>query len=167
MCLFDCNNTTRNHQKQYLSKMFFRVPDAASVSPGASTCGSGHRAQASDYRPRPLPKTVKHPANPDPIMLSIMSLLASATVTDDGILLTNRTPAQDDFRARVGQIGFEVALGRESETNSTVTVGAPLTTLAFPKIRTRWRGLTSRAKIPTGKNNAFRLTHLHLPPLAG
>ena len=45
-------------------------------------------------------------------MLFIMSLLASATVTDDGILLTNRAPAQDDFRARIGPIGFEVALGR-------------------------------------------------------
>ena len=54
-------------------------------------------------------------ANPDPIMLFIMSLLATATVTDDGILLTNRAPAQDDFRARLGPNGFEVfevALGR-------------------------------------------------------
>src|SRR5579872_1306222 len=51
-------------------------------------------------------------ANPDPIMLFIMSLLASATVPDDGILLTNRAPAQDDFRARLGPIGFEVALSR-------------------------------------------------------
>jgi len=51
-------------------------------------------------------------ANPDPIMAFIMSLLASATVADDGILLTNRAPAQDDFRARLGPTGFEVALGR-------------------------------------------------------
>ena len=49
-------------------------------------------------------------ANPDPIMVFIMSLFAAATVTDDGILLTNRAPAQDDFRARLGPIGFEVAL---------------------------------------------------------
>ncbi len=51
-------------------------------------------------------------ANPDPIMVFIMRLFAAATVTDDGILLTNRAPAQDDFRARLGPIGFEVALGR-------------------------------------------------------
>ena len=51
-------------------------------------------------------------ANPDPIMLFIMSLLAPATVADDGILLTNRAPAQHDFCARLGPIGFEVALGR-------------------------------------------------------
>ena len=44
-------------------------------------------------------------------MVFIMSLLASATVTDDGILLTNRAPAQDDFRAQLGPIGFGVALG--------------------------------------------------------
>ena len=50
-------------------------------------------------------------ANPDPIMVFIMSLLASATVTDDGILLTNRASAQDNFRARLGPIGVEVALG--------------------------------------------------------
>jgi hypothetical protein len=60
-----------------------------------------------------LSASVANPAaNPDPIMLFIMSLLASATVTDDGILLTDWTPAQDDFRARLGPIGFEVALGR-------------------------------------------------------
>ena len=50
--------------------------------------------------------------NPDPIMVFIMSLFASATVTDDGILLTNRVPAQDDLRAQLGPIGFGVALGR-------------------------------------------------------
>ncbi len=50
-------------------------------------------------------------ANPDPIMVFIMSLFASATVTDDGILLTNRAPAQNDTRTRLGPIGFEVALG--------------------------------------------------------
>ena len=43
-------------------------------------------------------------------MVFIMSLFAPATVTDDGILLTNRAPAQNDFRARLGPIGFEVAL---------------------------------------------------------
>jgi hypothetical protein len=51
-------------------------------------------------------------ANPDPIMVFIMSLFASATVADDGILPTNRAPAQDDFRARFGPFDFEIALGR-------------------------------------------------------
>jgi hypothetical protein len=51
-------------------------------------------------------------ANPDPIMLFIMSLFASAPVTDDGILHTNRAPTQNNFRAHLGPIGFAVALGR-------------------------------------------------------
>jgi hypothetical protein len=50
-------------------------------------------------------------ANPDPIMAFIMSLFASATVTDDGILLTNRAPAHNDICTRLGPIGFELALG--------------------------------------------------------
>ena len=53
----------------------------------------------------------KAAANPDPIMVFIMSLFASATVTDDGILLTNRATAQNDIRATLSPIGFEVALG--------------------------------------------------------
>jgi hypothetical protein len=84
-------------------------------------------------------------------MVFVMSLLASATVTDDGILLTNRASAQDDIRARLGPIGFEVAMGRESEINSIVTVGVPLATLAFPKIRTRGRALHLPSKNPDWK----------------
>lgn len=49
-------------------------------------------------------------ANPNPIMVCIVSLFAPTTVTHDRILLTNRAPAQNDIRARLGPIGFEVAL---------------------------------------------------------
>jgi hypothetical protein len=42
-------------------------------------------------------------------MVCIMSLFAPTTVTDDRILLTNRAPAQNDIRARLGPIGIEVA----------------------------------------------------------
>lgn len=45
-------------------------------------------------------------------MVFIMSLLASTTVTDDGILLTNRASAQNNFRTRLVPIGVEIALGR-------------------------------------------------------
>ena len=48
-------------------------------------------------------------ANPNPIMVCILSLFAPTTVADDRILLTNRAPAQNDIRARLGPIGFEVA----------------------------------------------------------
>jgi hypothetical protein len=49
-------------------------------------------------------------ANPDPLMVFIVSLLAPATVADNGILYANRAATQNDFRARLGPIGFEVVL---------------------------------------------------------
>jgi len=52
----------------------------------------------------------KPAANPDPIVLFIMSLLAAAPVTDDGILRANRAVAQNNFRAGLGPIAFEVVL---------------------------------------------------------
>jgi len=54
--------------------------------------------------------TAKTAANPDPIMVFIMSLLPSPTMTDDGVLQTNRASAQDDFHARLGPLRFEVVL---------------------------------------------------------
>jgi hypothetical protein len=52
----------------------------------------------------------KTAANPDPIVVLIMSLFAAASMTDDGILRANRAVAQNDFRTRIGPIGFEVVL---------------------------------------------------------
>jgi hypothetical protein len=63
-------------------------------------------------------------------MVVIMSLLASATVTNDGILLTNRA---------------------SSGIDSIVTVGVPLAKLAFPKIRTRGRAPHLPSKDPDWK----------------
>jgi hypothetical protein len=71
--------------------------------------GRGEWRQESE---RLAAQTAETAANPDPIMVCIMSLFAPATVTDDGILLTNRAPAHNDFRARLGPIGFDVALGK-------------------------------------------------------
>jgi hypothetical protein len=47
----------------------------------------------------------------DPIVMFIMRLFAAAAMADDGVLGTNRAPAQCDFRARLGPINFEVVLG--------------------------------------------------------
>ena len=49
-------------------------------------------------------------ANPDPIMMFIMGLFAPAPMTDDGIPHTNRAATRNEFRARLGPIGFEVVL---------------------------------------------------------
>jgi hypothetical protein len=43
-------------------------------------------------------------------MVFIMSLFAPAPMTDNGIPHANRAVAQNDFRARLGPIGFEVVL---------------------------------------------------------
>jgi len=43
-------------------------------------------------------------------MLFIMSLFAPAPVTDDGILYANRAATQNDIRACLGPVGFEVVL---------------------------------------------------------
>ncbi|HEY2017627.1 MAG TPA: hypothetical protein VGH38_29175 [Bryobacteraceae bacterium] len=52
----------------------------------------------------------KTAANPDPIVVLIMSLFAPAPVTNDGILHANRAVSYYDFRARLGPIRFEVVL---------------------------------------------------------
>ena len=52
----------------------------------------------------------KTAANPDPIMVFIMSLFAPAPVTDDRILHANRSAAQNDIRGRLSPISFAVVL---------------------------------------------------------
>jgi hypothetical protein len=49
-------------------------------------------------------------ANPDPIVVLVVSLFAPASMTDDGILHANRALAHNAFRARIGPIRFEVVL---------------------------------------------------------
>jgi hypothetical protein len=49
-------------------------------------------------------------ANPNPIMVFIMSLFPPAPVSDDRILRTNRAAAQNDIRTRLGPIGSAVVL---------------------------------------------------------
>ena len=48
-------------------------------------------------------------ANPNPIVVFIVRLLATAAVTNDGVLGADWATAQDDF-AGLGPIGFEVVL---------------------------------------------------------
>lgn len=48
--------------------------------------------------------------NPNPIVVFIMRLFATAAMTNDGVLQTKRAAAQDDFRPLLGPIRFDVAL---------------------------------------------------------
>src|SRR5215472_15507639 len=93
--------------------------------------------------------------NRDPIMVFIMSLSAAATMTDDGILQTNRAMAQDEFRTHFGPIPFEVVLRgrkRDKQNRTNVGVAQPATLprsatgvapLASPK-NPNWKRITLR-----------------------
>ncbi len=76
-------------------------------------------------------------------MMLVMSLFAAAAMTDDGVLRANRASAQDNFRARLGPISFEVVLrGRKWDKQNRSDEGfARLVTL--PKIDRLARGPSS------------------------
>ena len=101
-------------------------------------------------------------------MVFIMSLLASATVTDDGILLTNRASAQDNFRARLGPIGVELALDRGKWDKQYRDRGGPAREVGLSQDPNSRAGPSPpEQKSRLEKNNAFRLAHLPLQRLAG
>jgi len=69
--------------------------------------------------------------DPDPIVMFIVRLFAAAAMADDGVLGTNRTAAQDDFRACLSPIGFEVVLrarkwDKENRDHGGLCVGSDL-----------------------------------------
>jgi hypothetical protein len=66
--------------------------------------GRRKRRQESEGFAAAVAKTA---ANPDPIVVLIMSLFAPAPMADDGILHANRAVAQNDSRARIGPIRFD------------------------------------------------------------
>jgi len=68
------------------------------------------RREWRQERERLAAAVAEAPANPDPIVVFIMRLFAAAAMADNGVLRTNRTTAQDDIRARLGPVSFEVVL---------------------------------------------------------
>jgi len=52
----------------------------------------------------------KTAANPDPIVVLIVSLFAPVPMSDDRILHADWATAQNDFRPHLGPISFEVVL---------------------------------------------------------
>jgi hypothetical protein len=62
----------------------------------------------------PPAKLANPPSDPNPVVVFIVRLLASATVTDDGIAFTNRASAQQDFIAIASPVAFDlVGCGRK------------------------------------------------------
>jgi len=90
------------------------------------------RREGRQERERLVAPVAQAAANPDPVVVFVMRLLAAAAVADDGVLGTNRAAARDDFRA--GPIRFEVVLrGRkwDKQNRSTEGFARPVT---LPKI---------------------------------
>jgi hypothetical protein len=90
----------------------------------------GERRQERERLPAQIAEAS---ADPDPIMMFVMSLFAAAAVTDDGVLHTDRASAQDDFRTRLGPIGFEVVMPAESGIKRIVTMEGSARAVTLPR----------------------------------
>src|SRR6516225_9215047 len=82
--------------------------------------------------------------------------VCAGAMTDDGVLHANRAVAQNDFRARIGPIRFEVVLRGGKSDKQYRDRGGPARDVGLSKIRTRGRDLHLPSKIPTGKE--YRLS---------
>ena len=67
-------------------------------------------------------KLTKPPSDPNPVVGFIVRLLATATVTDDGIAFTNRTSAQQYVLTFARPIGFNLVrlVGKWDKNNRDV-----------------------------------------------
>ena len=80
--------------------------------------GIGKRKQREESK-RPATKLAKPPPDPNPVVVFVVRLLATATVTDDGIEFTNRASAQQHVLAVAHPVGFDlVRLGRKWDKNN-------------------------------------------------
>ena len=61
---------------------------------------------------RQVARSAETAPNRDPVMVFVMSLLLSASMTNDRILEANRAPANDCLRASFRPIGIQLALRR-------------------------------------------------------
>ena len=68
------------------------------------------RREGRQERERLVAPVAQAAADPDPVVVFVMRLLAAAAMADDGVLGTNRAAAREDFRVGLGPIGFEVEL---------------------------------------------------------
>ena len=83
----------------------------------------GEREQREDGECPPA-KLANPPSDTNPVVVFIVRLLASATVTDDGIAFTNRTSARKDAIAIASPIAFDLVwLGRKWDNNNRWVVG--------------------------------------------
>jgi len=69
--------------------------------------GVGEREQGKQGEGLPATRA-KAASDPNPVVMFIVRLLATATVTDDGIAFANRASPQHDLLAVATPIGFEL-----------------------------------------------------------
>lgn len=102
-------------------------PECLSTSQQA-VMGIWERKQRKEGEGSPA-KLAKSPSDPNPVVVSIVCLLAAATVTDDGIAFTNRASAQQDVFTVACPIGFNlVRLVGKWDKNNRCCIGILLST---------------------------------------
>ena len=93
----------------------------------------------------------KAASNPNPVVMFIVCLLATATVTDDGIALANRTSPQQDVLAVASPIGFDLVWrGRKWDKKNRSSWGLP-PGVDPPRSQPEAEPLLLNRKIPTGE----------------
>jgi hypothetical protein len=99
-----------------------------------------------------LPATrTKAAADPNPVVMFIVRLLAPATVADDRIAFTNRASPQHDVLAVASPVGFElVRRGRKWDKENRCSGGLP-PGVDPPRSEPKAGPLLLKRKIPTGE----------------
>jgi len=93
----------------------------------------------------------KAASDPNPVVMFIVCLLATATVTDDGIAFANRTSPQQDLLAVARPIGFDLVWrGRKWDKKNRSSWGLP-PGVDPPRSQPEAGPLLLKRKIPTGE----------------
>jgi hypothetical protein len=93
----------------------------------------------------------KAASDPNPVVMFIVCLLATATVTDDGIAFANRTSPQQDLLAVASPIGFDLVWrGRKWDKKNRSSWGLP-PGVDPPRSQPEAGPLLLNRKIPTGE----------------
>src|SRR5271157_4557944 len=93
----------------------------------------------------------KAASDPNPVVMFIVCLLATATVTDDGIAFANRTSPQQDVLAVASPIGFDLVWwARKWDKKNRSSWGLP-PGVDPPRSQPEAGPLLLNRKIPTGE----------------
>jgi hypothetical protein len=112
--------------------------------------GAGKREQRKYGEGSPATRA-KAAADPNPVVILIVGLLAATTVTDDGIPFANRASPQHDVLGVAGPVGFEfVRRGRKWDKKNRGSQGC-CPGVDPPRSEPEAGPLLLKKKIPTGE----------------